>query len=103
MQFTFWLTQDLCQLLQVQHFCLSGYYPETDWLVERFNQMLKHMLCRIFGFTPFELRNQVLLLVPSAACKFLTCWQGPYTIKEWIGPIKYHLQQPVKKVEIVSR
>lgn len=72
---------DLCKLLQVKHLGTSVYHPETDGLVERFNQTLKRILKRVVtedrrdwgrmipyvlfgiqevpqastGFTPFEL------------------------------------------------
>lgn len=70
---------DLCQLLQVHHLKTSVYHPQTDGLVERFNQTLNSMLKKVVtdggwdkllpyilfaareipqastGFTPFEL------------------------------------------------
>ncbi|XP_053486641.1 uncharacterized protein LOC128611284 [Ictalurus furcatus] len=53
------LMADLCRLLQVKHLRTSVYHPQTDGLVERFNQTLKRMLRRCpqasTGFTPFEL------------------------------------------------
>ncbi|KAL1258013.1 hypothetical protein QQF64_011257 [Cirrhinus molitorella] len=75
------LMADLCRLLQVKQLRTSVYHPQTDGLVERFNQTLKQMLRRVTaedrrdwdrmlpyvlfgvrevpqastGFTPFEL------------------------------------------------
>lgn len=72
---------DLCQLLQFKQLRTSVYHPQTDGLVEHFNQTLKQMLRRVeaedrrdwdlmipymlfgirevpqafAGFTPFEL------------------------------------------------
>uniref|UniRef100_A0A8C2C586 ribonuclease H n=1 Tax=Cyprinus carpio TaxID=7962 RepID=A0A8C2C586_CYPCA len=72
---------DVCKLLKVQQLRTTVYHPQTDGLVERFNQTLKQMLCRVAakdkrdwdqmlpyvlsgvreipqgstGFTPFEL------------------------------------------------
>ncbi|KAL1273035.1 hypothetical protein QQF64_028897 [Cirrhinus molitorella] len=37
-----------------------------------------------------------MVLVPTAACKFLSTWQGPYTVLEKIGPVTYRLRQPGK-------
>ncbi len=75
------LMADLCRLLQVRQIKTTVYHPQTDGLVERFNQTLKQMLRRVAaddrrdwdkmlpyvlfgirevpqastGFTPFEL------------------------------------------------
>ncbi len=75
------LMADLCRLLQVRQIKTTVYHPQTDGLVERFNQTLKQMLHRVAaddrrdwdkmlpyvlfgirevpqastGFTPFEL------------------------------------------------
>uniref|UniRef100_A0A9J7Z8P6 Integrase catalytic domain-containing protein n=1 Tax=Cyprinus carpio carpio TaxID=630221 RepID=A0A9J7Z8P6_CYPCA len=75
------LMADLCTLLKVKQLRTSVYHPQTDGLVERFNQTLKQMLRRVLaedkhdwdlmfpyvlfgirevpqastGFTPFEL------------------------------------------------
>ena len=38
---------DLCRLLQIHHLRTSIYHPQTDGLVERFNQTLKKMLRRV--------------------------------------------------------
>nr|XP_055032771.1 uncharacterized protein LOC129421341 [Misgurnus anguillicaudatus] len=187
---------DLCKLLKVQQLRTTVYHPQTDGLVERFNQTLKQMLRRVAaedkrdwdkmlpyvlfgvrevpqastGFTPFELLfgrqprglldvareaweqqpavhrtmvehvrdmreridrvmpivrehlakaqqaqqrhynraaqprefqrgDHVLVLVPTAACKFLATWQGPYTITEKVGPVTYRVRQPGKRKE----
>lgn len=37
----------LCKLLQVKHLHTSVYHPQTDGLVEHFNQTLKRMLKRV--------------------------------------------------------
>ncbi|KAL0195135.1 hypothetical protein M9458_008707, partial [Cirrhinus mrigala] len=75
------LMADLCRLLRVKQICTTVFHPQTDGLVERFNQTLKQMLKRVAaedrkdwdlmlpyvlfgvrevpqastGFTPFEL------------------------------------------------
>ncbi|KAK3551824.1 hypothetical protein QTP70_028996, partial [Hemibagrus guttatus] len=152
--FTSQLTVDLCGLLQVKHLRTSVYHPQIDGLVERFNQTIKRMLCRVIdeegrnwdlpllyvlfairetpqasmGFTPFGLLfrwrprghadkdrlgvaqrdqqriynrpaqprefdpgDQVMLLVPNVACKFLAKWADPYTVLKRVGPKNYRL------------
>ncbi|KAI2647465.1 Transposon Ty3-I Gag-Pol polyprotein [Labeo rohita] len=46
------LMADLCRLLRVKQIRTTVFHPQTDGLVEHFNQTLKQMLKR---FTPFEL------------------------------------------------
>ncbi|XP_053539534.1 uncharacterized protein LOC124628632 [Ictalurus punctatus] len=53
------LMADLCRMLQVKHLRTSVYHPQTDGLVERFNQTLKRMLRRVVDE---EGRNWDLLL-----------------------------------------
>ncbi len=38
-----------------------------------------------------------MVLVPTAACKFLATWQGPYTVLERIGPVTYRVRQPGRR------
>ncbi len=38
-----------------------------------------------------------MVLVPTAACKFLATWQGPYTVLEKIGPVTYRIRQPGRR------
>ncbi len=187
---------DLCRFLKVKQLQTTVYHPQTDGLVERFNQTLKQMLCRVAaddkrdwdhmlpyvlfgirevpqastGFPPFELLfgrqprglldvakeaweqqpaahrstiehvremreridrvmplvrehltkaqqaqqrhynraaqprefqpvDHVLVLVPTAACKFLAEWQGPYTVTERVGPVTYRVRQPRRRKE----
>ncbi len=187
---------DLCRFLKVKQLRTMVYHPQTDGLVERFNQTLKQMLRRVAaddkrdwdqmlpyvlygirkvpqastGFTPFEFLfgrqprglldvakeaweqqpaahrstiehiremreridrvmplvwkhltkaqqaqqrhynraaqprefqpgDHVLVLVPTAACKFLAKWQGPYTVTERVGPVTYRVRQPGRRKE----
>ena len=41
------IMRDLCQLMKIRQIRTSVYHPQTDGLVERFNQTLKHMLKRV--------------------------------------------------------
>lgn len=41
------LMQQLCRLLRVTHLRMSVYHPQTDGLVERFNQTIKNTLCKV--------------------------------------------------------
>ncbi|KAL7871516.1 hypothetical protein SRHO_G00064990 [Serrasalmus rhombeus] len=188
--FVSWLVAELCKLLCIKHLPTSVYHPETDGLVERFNQTLKRMLRKVVaqdgrdldllipyilfavrevpqastGFSPFELLysrrprglldvvreaweqqpslyrsvteyvremqqridtvapivhehmeeaqraqqraynrpaqprefqpgDHVLVLLPTTTCKFLATWQGPYTVREKVGPVNYRLDQ----------
>ncbi len=47
----------------------------------------------------FQPGDYVLVLVPTAACKFLAKWQGPYVITEKVGPITYRVRQPGQRKE----
>lgn len=53
------LIADLCRLLQVNHLKTSVYHPQTDSLIEQFNQMLKRMLRRVMDE---DVQNWDLLL-----------------------------------------
>ncbi len=47
----------------------------------------------------FQPGDLVLVLVPTAACKFLAKWQGPYTVTEKVGPVTYRVRQPGRRKE----
>ncbi len=192
---TVYVPADLCRLLRVKQLRTTVYHPQTDGLVERFNQTLKQMLRRVAvedkrdwdlmlpyvlfgirevpqastGFIPFELLfgrqprglldvakeaweqqqpapqrsliehvaemrqridrvmplvrehlakaqqaqqrhydraaqprefqtgDRVMVLVPTAACKFLATWKGPYMVVEKIGPVTYRVRQPGRR------
>ncbi len=42
----------------------------------------------------FQTGDRVMVLVPTAACKFLATWKGPYMVVEKIGPVTYRVHQP---------
>ena len=39
----------------------------------------------------------VLVLVPTAECKFLAKWQGPYEVVERVGEVNYRVRQPGRR------
>ena len=45
-------------------------------------------------FRPGDL---VLVLVPTAKCKFLAKWQGPYEVVERVGEVNYRVRQPGRR------
>ena len=45
-------------------------------------------------FRPGDL---VLVLVPTAECKFLAKWQGPYEVVERVGEVNYRVRQPGRR------
>ncbi len=45
----------------------------------------------------FQPGDRVMVLVPTAACKFLKTWQGPYMVLERMGPVTYRVQQPRRR------
>ncbi len=45
----------------------------------------------------FQPGDRVMVLVPTAACKFLATWQGLYTVLEKIGPVTYRIRQPGRR------
>ncbi len=45
----------------------------------------------------FQTGDRVMVLVPTAACKFLATWKGPYTVVERIGPVTYRVRQPGRR------
>ncbi len=47
----------------------------------------------------FQPGDHVMILVPTTACKFLTTWQGPYTVTEKVGPVTYRVRQPGRRKE----
>ena len=45
----------------------------------------------------FKPGDRVLVLVPTADCKFLATWQGPYEIIERVGEVNYRVRQPGRR------
>ncbi len=45
----------------------------------------------------FQTGDRMMVLVPTAACKFLTTWKGPYMVVEKIGPVTYRVRQPGRR------
>ncbi|XP_060748945.1 uncharacterized protein LOC132861438 [Tachysurus vachellii] len=74
------LMMDLCRLLQLKHLRTSVYHPQTDSLVERFNQTLKSMLRKVVdqeGWSWDLLLPFVLFAIretPQASTGFTPVW-----------------------------
>eukprot|EP00731_Ephydatia_muelleri_P012999 Em0007g309a len=99
------LIRDICQLLGVKKARTTPYHPESDGLVERFNNrtlidMLKsytseHQYCQ-------ELKRELQqAYARGLSCKFHKPWQGPYRVVKIIGPTVYRIADctnPRKKV-----
>ena len=45
----------------------------------------------------FRPGDRVLVLVPTAECKFLAKWQGPYEVVERVGEVNYRVRQPGRR------
>ena len=45
----------------------------------------------------FHPGDLVLVLVPTAECKFLAKWQGPYEVVERVGEVNYRVRQPGRR------
>ena len=41
--------------------------------------------------------DMVLVLVPTAECKFLAKWQGPYEVVDRVGDVNYRVRQPGRR------
>ena len=39
----------------------------------------------------------VLVLIPTAECKFLAKWQGPYEVVDRVGEVNYRVRQPERR------
>ncbi len=57
----------------------------------------RHPLQQTINPWEFQPEDQVLDLLPNASCKFLASWQGPYTMTEQVGPVRYLLRQPGRR------
>ena len=42
----------------------------------------------------------MLVLVPTAECKFLAKWQGPYEVVERVGKVNYQVRQPGRPTQL---
>ena len=70
-------------------------------IVRRHLQQAQQAQARVYNrgaqlrtFQPGEL---VLVLVPTAECRFLAKWQGPYEVVERVGEVNYRVRQPGRR------
>ena len=45
----------------------------------------------------FQPGEWVLVLIPTADCKFLAKWQGPYEVVDRVGEVNYRVRQPGRR------
>lgn len=85
--FVLQLLQDLCQLLQVKHLRISVYQPQTDCLVERFNQTVKRMLRQVVdeGGWNWDLLLLYVLFTVQETSQALK-WFTPFKLMYGWGP-----------------
>lgn len=57
-------------------------------------QQVYNCLAQACEFYPGD---EILVLIPNAACKFLAFWQGPYTWSERVGLVNYQARQPERR------
>ena len=57
------LLQEICELLDMKKICTSRYRPQTDGLVERYNQTLKSMLRSFCNSKKLDWNNHLLYVM----------------------------------------
>ena len=60
-QFESQLIKEICDILKISKSRTTGYHPQCDGLVERFNRTLKHMLATTMKDHPFEWLKKVCM------------------------------------------
>ncbi len=63
-------------------------------MTQRAQQRLYNQAAQAREFQPGD---RIMVLVPTAASKFLASWQGPYTVVERVGPVTYRVRQPGRR------
>lgn len=69
---------------------MQGRIDKVTPILKQHMQEVQGAQCQVYNQQAqpreFQPGNRVLLLVPSANCKFLAHWKGPFTIMEHVGP-----------------
>ena len=97
-----WESQPSPHRSVVEHVDTMKHRMAQVWpIVREHLQLAQQAQARIYNrgakLRTFQTGEKVLVLIPSADCKFLAKWQGPYEIVERIGEVNYRLQQPGRR------
>ena len=90
-QFESSVMQEVCRILQIHKTCTTPYHPQTDRLVERFNQTLIDMLAT----TASSARNTLPVYIPPRTSRRSAWCSGGKQSYPFISSIAFPLQQAI--------